>query len=129
MKKHVGVVVLAAVVAASAAILSVQAASKPEKGIIVGDVIELSTYAMKGHTEESKSAYRLRAEHGFPVGIIDEDTGEVWVCVYRDPAPAAHLKLANNYMVDLMGKKAVVQGLKYKAKGVNLIRISVISEY
>lgn len=105
-------------------------APKPEKGMIIGDVIELSTYAMKGHGGEIfTEAGRDRAEKGFPVGILEESTGEVWIAVYRSSAPASHLEKANKHLIPLMGQKVAVQGLKYKAKGVNLIRLSLISEY
>ena len=53
----------------------------------------------------------------------------MWVCVYRNNAPASHLELANKHVTEYIGKKVTVQGLKYKAKGVNVIRMSVISEY
>ena len=106
-----------------------QDAQKPEKGILVGDAIEITTYAMKGLAEEHAAGGRQRAERGFPVGILEEETGEIWVCVYRNTAPASHLETANKVMAPYIGQKVVVQGLKYRAKGVNVIRVSVISEY
>ena len=96
---------------------------------MVGNAIEITTYAMKGLGEEHAAGGRQRAEHGFPVGILEEETGEIWVCVYRNTAPASHLETANKVMAPFIGQKVVVQGLKYRAKGVNVIRVSVISEY
>lgn len=100
-----------------------------EKGILVGDVIDIATYAMKGLGEESTAAFKNRAELGFPVGILEEETGRVYICVYRNPAPASGLQLANDVLAPYMGMKVAAQGLKYHAEGVNLLRLSVISEY
>jgi len=74
-------------------------------------------------------AHRARIEEGFPVGIIEEETGEVWIAVFRDPAPASHLDTANEHLLPYAGKKTVVQGLKYRADGVNVVRVGVASEY
>lgn len=112
----------------TAAVVSAQGV-KPQKGVIVGQVIELSTYAMKGAGEGTAEAHKDRIKEGFPVGILEDDTGKVWVAVYRDPAPASHLETANDFVQDYVGKKVVVQGLKYEAQGLNLIRLAVISEY
>jgi len=101
----------------------------PEKGIIVGTAIELSTYATQGVTEDDVPAMVSRCQQGFPVGIVDETTGEVWVAIFRSNAPASALETGNRMLEPLMGKKVSAQGLKYEAKGVNLIRIAVISEY
>ncbi len=106
-----------------------QETPKPEKGVLVGDAIEITTYAMKGHGEEHVAGAKSRAEHGFPVGILEEETGEIWVLAYRNTAPASHLETANKVMAPYIGQKVVVQGLKYRAKGVNVIRVSVVSEY
>ena len=99
------------------------------KGIIVGDVIDITTYAMKGSGQDNTQAYKNRAGLGFPVGILEEDTGRVYICVYRNPAPASGLQLANDILAPYMGMKVAAQGLKYHADGVNLLRLSIISEY
>lgn len=99
------------------------------KGIIVGDVIDITTYAMKGQSGDNTEAYKSRAGLGFPVGIVEEETGRVYICVYRNPAPASGLQLANNVLAPYMGMKVAAQGLKFHADGVNLLRLSVISEY
>lgn len=111
------------------AYVSAQEAAKPEKGVMVGDAIEITTYAMKGHSEEHFPGAKHRAEAGFPVGILEDETGVIWVCAYRNTAPASHLETANKVMAPFIGQKVVVQGLKYRANGVNVIRVSVISEY
>ena len=110
-----------------AALVYAQAA-KPEKGVLVGTVIEIGTYGMQGLNDDLLAAHKARIEEGFPVGIVEED-GTVWVCVYRDNAPASHLEPANRHMAEFAGKKCAVQGLKYKSQGVNVIRVSVLSEY
>ncbi len=131
MKRKFSVLCASAVVAvlAGAWVYAQDAAPKGEKGIIVGDLVEIGTFAMQGNTPELVAAHKARIELGFPVGIVEEETGDVWVCVYRNNAPASHLELANKHVAEYVGKKVTVQGLKYKAKGVNVIRMSVISEY
>jgi len=100
--------------------------AQPEKGILIGTAIELSTYAMQGNNAESMV---FRAEHGFPVGLIEEETGELFICVFRNPAPASSMETANKRMTPLMGKKVVLQGLVYRSDSFNLIRIGTLSEY
>jgi len=116
-------------ISAGALVYAQDTAPKGEKGIIVGDIVELGTFAMQGNTPDLAAAHKARIEEGFPVGIVEDETGDVWVAVYRNNAPASHLELANKHAAEYVGKKVTVQGLKYKAKGVNVIRISVISEY
>lgn len=129
MKKLALILVICISMLSAVAYVSADVAQKPEKGIIVGTAIEISTYAMKGIDEGSTEAMRNRCELGFPVGILDDETGQVYVCVYRNSAPASGLELANDVMVELMGMKVAAQGLKYRAKGAYVLRLSVISEY
>ena len=80
----------------------VYAQAKPEKGVLVGTVVDLGTYAMQGLGEEHNEAHKARIEEGFPVGVVTDEYA---------------------------GMKCAIQGLQYKAKGVNVIRVSVLSEY
>jgi hypothetical protein len=114
---------------ATAALVAGDAAVTPEKGVIIGTAVELSTYAMQGTGEGSSDAMLARCQQGFPVGIVEEETGIVWVCVYRSNAPASGMETANETLQEFMGKKVAAQGLKYAAKGVNVLRLSVLSEY
>ena len=111
------------------AYVAADASVSPEKGIVVGTAIEISTYATQGMGEKDIPAMVARCEQGFPVGILDEATGEVWVCIFRSNAPASALDTGNKRLHEFMGKKITAQGLKYKAKGVNVLRIAVVSEY
>lgn len=129
MNKKAVIAVTAVAILCSVAFVSADIQAKPTKGVIMGTAIEISTYAMKGSDEDSVDAMVKRAKEGFPVGIIEEETGTLWVCVYRSSAPASALETANDEMLPLMGKKIVAQGLKYQADGVNVLRMSVISEY
>jgi hypothetical protein len=129
MKRQVLITVAVAAVLASVAYVAADAVAKPERGVIVGTAIEISTYAMQGADEGSTEAMVSRCEQGFPVGIVEEETGTVWVCVYRDNAPASGMGPANKAMQAFMGKKVAAQGLKYPAQGVSVLRLSVISEY
>ena len=129
MKKWGALALIAIVAVSTAAVVSAQGA-KPEKGIIVGTAVELTTYAMKGGvSEENVEAMVSRSEQGFPVAIIEEETGAIWIPVYRHSAPASHMQLANEHLTPLMGKMVAMQGLKYKHGDVNVIRFSLVSEY
>lgn len=127
MKKSAIAVAFVAILAT--AVLKVNAEIEPEKGILVGQVVELSTLAMTGDMEANLEAAKARAEEGFPVALIEEETGAMWILVYRNSAPASHLELANKHVQEYMGMQVVVQGLKYAKDGVNVIRFSTISEY
>lgn len=111
------------------AYVSAGTAPKAEKGVLIGQVVDITTYATKGLGEENVEAFKNRAELGFPVGIVEEETGRVYICVYRNPAPASGLEMANKVLAPYMGMKVAAQGLKYHAEGVNLLRLSIISEY
>ncbi len=105
-------------------------APKGEKGVLVGEVISVADFAMFGRRgEEHAASGQLQVDHGMPSAIIEDETNEVWLTCYRDPAPASHLESSNEILRDYMGKKVAIQGLKYRAEGVNMIRISVVSEY
>ena len=95
---------------------------------LTGEVIDIASYAMKdARGEEFAEGGRFRADHGFPIGILTDD-GDVWVAVFKNPAPASPLETANKLLVELMGKQVVVRGETYKAAGVNVIRIAIASE-
>lgn len=126
--KRFYVLAVAMVVTTLATTAMVSAQAKAEKGVLVGTVVDIGTYAMQGMGDDQVAAHKARIEEGFPVGVVTDD-GEIWVCVYRDNAPASHLEPANRHMAEYAGQKCAVQGLKYKAKGVNVIRVSVLSEY
>ena len=127
MKKSVLVFAIVAILAT--AIVNVNAATKPEKGLLIGTVVDLTTLAMTGDIEGNLETAKNRAEHGFPVGLIEDETGTVWILVYRNSAPASHLQVANKFVQEYMGMQVVMQGLKYKSNGVNAIRFTTISEY
>ncbi len=131
----VSIAVLAGITLGAVSLVSAQDAAKPEapkaeKGIVVGEVISIANYAMEGAVgPETAEASKFQVDQGFPVGIIEQETGEVWVAIFRDAAPASPLETANKALSSLVGKVATVQGLKYRAKGVNVIRVSLASEY
>lgn len=99
-----------------------------QKSTIMGEVIDIAGYAMKdARGEEDAEAGRFRAEKGFPVGILTEE-GEVYVAVYKNPAPASGLETANDMLMDLMGKEAVVRGTVYEAQGIKVVQVQIASE-
>ena len=101
---------------------------KGENSTIVGQVIDIADYAMFGrYGEGHMDSGAYRAEHGFPIGVLAED-GQVWIAVYRLPVPAAGLQTANETLGPLMGKQVVVQGLLFRAPGINVIRVSLARE-
>lgn len=129
MKTKLLVMALVLGVALSLGVMQANAGSQGEKGIVVGDAVELSTVGMKGLSADVVDEMKSRAGQGFPVGIIEEETGAIWICVYRNSAPASGMQPANAALADYLGTKVVVQGLKYKNAGVNVIRFSNVSEY
>lgn len=129
MKTKLLIMTLVLGVALSLGVMQVTAGTQGEKGIVVGDAVELSTVGMKGLSPDVIDEMKSRAGQGFPVGIIEEETGTLWICVYRNSAPASGMQPANAILADYLGTKVVVQGLKYKNSGVNVIRFSNVSEY
>ena len=102
--------------------------SGPEEGTIVGEVIDIGGYAMKGlRGREGAEAGRYRAGLGFPIGILEDETERVYIALYRLPVPAAGLQTANTVLAPFMGEKVVAHGAKYHAKGLDVIRISAVA--
>ena len=133
MKKEIIAVVVAAVVFGGMAYVSAaktEIKPKQEKGILIGEVIDIAGYGMFGRLgKENIEAGKYRASHGFPVGILEEETGDLWIAVYRLPVPAAGMQTANGVLTPHMGTTVVAQGVKYRTKGLNLIRLSLVGEY
>ena len=122
---------LGVVVAVFAVVAYVSAGTpREEKAVIVGEVIDITSYGMLGRLgEENREAGLYRAKQGFPVGILEEETGKVYIAVYRVPVPAAGLTTANGVLSPFMGQKVVVSGFKYSMPGLNIVQISIVSEY
>ena len=132
MKKWAFNLIAAALLVAGTYYVSAQPqdAPKPEKKMIVGEVIDIAGFVMKGAIgEEHADAIKFRTEGGFPVGILDEESGEIYIAVYKNPAPASVLETANKVMAEYAGMKVAAQGLVYRSHGMNVIRIAIIGEY
>jgi hypothetical protein len=129
--KKLGAFALVMVLAVSTvAVVSAQDAAKPQKGMLVGTAVEISSYAMKGlSADDAVDVMKSRAEQGFPVGIVENETGVLWIPVYRSAAPASPMTTANEHLAPLLGKVVAMQGLKYKQGNVNVIRFNLVSEY
>ena len=113
-------------------VVSANALKTPEgkDGLIVGEVIDLVSYGMYGRVgEQHREAGLYRADGGFPIGILEDETGKVFVAVYRLPVPAAGMQTANGILSPYMGQKVAVQGLIFRAPELNIIRISLVNEY
>ena len=128
MKKAIIALTVATAVATTT-IGVVSAQDKAEKKLIIGDVIEMSTYAMKDSEEDLSGAIKSRLEQGFPAAILEDETGDVYVAVYKNPAPASALERGNEHLIEYVGKKVVANGLVYERNGVKVIRMSLVSEY
>ena len=127
MKKWATVVMVAVLITSA---FAYGGAPKGKKGMIVGEAVELSTYAMLDESIETYlESQKNRAKLGFPVAIIEEGSGDVYVCVYRNSAPASSMTPANDILGPLLGQKVAAQGLIYKRGSVNVIRLSIVSEY
>ncbi len=122
--------VIAVCVVAYVSATPADAAEEPEIGMVVGEVIDIGNYAMKGlRGEENAAAGRYRSDLGFPIGILEDETGRVYIALYRLPVPAAGVQTGNTVLSPYMGKRVVAQGTKYHAEGVNVLRISLVTEY
>jgi len=130
MKKIACIALAFAVAAGVMTHVNAEVKVEQEKGIVVGEVIDLVNYAMYGRMgEDHVEECNYRAENGFPLGVLEEETGTVYVAVFRLPVPAAGLQTANAALTPYMGQKVVVQGLKFHAPGLDMIRVSAIGEY
>lgn len=131
MKKWTAAALMAMVIIGSTAgVLAAIKPTKPEKGVIVGEVIELSTFAMKGHgSKEIIAGAKNRVGQGFPVAILEDKTGDIFVAVYKNNAPASAMVMANKILEPYVGQKVVATGQIYRAKGMNLMQIRFVSEY
>ena len=125
MKKTSVVIVLLMLCLVVSAYVGAQPAKRQT---IVGEVVDIASYAMKGaRGEEHRDAMKFRAEGGFPMGILTEE-GVLYVAVYRNPAPAASLQPANKILAPLAGLQVVCQGRVSEADGVKVVEIAIVSE-
>lgn len=131
MRRRLGILIAGAAIAVTAMVYAADTGTpKGEEGTIVGHVIDVTDYAMFGRLgPEHTASGTHRSEHGFPIAVLEEETGTVWIAVYRLPVPAAGIQTANHILGPFMGKTVAVQGLLFRAKGINVIRVAVVHEY
>ncbi len=99
-----------------------------QRETIMGEVVDITGLLMRGSRgEEDAKAGQHHAGRGFPVGILTEE-GDVYIAVYRNPAPASALETANDLLHDLMGKQVVAQGQLFEGSGLHLIEIAIVGE-
>ena len=111
-------------------VTAASASTRGEKGAVIGEVIDIGNYAIKGLLgEDPAEAGRYRSDLGFPIGILEDGTGRVYVALYKLPVPAAGLQTGNTVLSPLMGRKVVAQGTKYHTAGVDVLQISLVAEY
>ena len=126
MRNRELIIVLSVALLGVGAYLGAQGSSSRET--LTGEIIDIASYAMRdARGEEHAEAMKYRVEKGFPVGLLTE-SGEVFIAVYRDPAPAASLVAANAALLDLVGKQVVCQGRVYRKSGINVVEIAVVAE-
>ena len=133
MKKWTFSLIAASLLVAATYYVSAQPprdAPKGKKGIVIGEVIDIAGFVMKNAIGEAHTgAIKFRAEGGFPIGILEEETGEIYVAVYKNPAPASGLETANHILTEYAGKKVAAQGLLFESHGTKVIRIAIVGEY
>jgi hypothetical protein len=129
VKRILGSIMIVAMLGFAVTYASAITRQEPVSGVVVGHAVEISTYAVKGLDAEHIESMKFRSEKGFPVGIIEEETGKLYVCVYRNPAPASGLETANDKLAPFLGQKVAAQGLVYSEGDVKLLRLSIVTEY
>jgi hypothetical protein len=113
----------AAVLASLFLAIVVGAQSAGEQRLLSGEVVSLAGCLMKGHmgSEKADVGQFDTAERGLPIGILDTETDQLYIAVYRGGNAAPKL-------AELMGKKVNAQGATYFRHGVHLIDIQVVAE-
>lgn len=98
-------------------------AKNGEKKLISGEVISVWNYLVRDqHGEEHRGSSVRLAEKGLPIGILDDESGEIYVAVVAGPGSAVQK------LVPYMGMKVNAQGPVYHKAGVTLIEIQVVAE-
>ncbi|GEM_PF-2280503 len=130
MRKWLSGAIVAALIGVGMILGSAALAQRQQRVTVVGDVVDLVGLAMRGQGGDyTAEAMKFRVEHGFPVGLIEEESGAVYLVVYRDPAPAAHLETANKTLLPFVGKKVAAQGRIYEGKGYKVLEVAIVGEY
>ena len=126
----VGVVVAVCTVMAYVSAGVAEGGPLEKEAVIIGEVIDIANYGMLGRRgAEHREGGLYRAKHGFPIGILEEETGKIYIAVYRVPVPAAGLTTANGVLSPFMGQTVVVGGFTYSTPGLDVIQVSIVSEY
>jgi hypothetical protein len=102
---------------------AVQVAENGETKLISGEVVSVWNYLVRDqHGEEYRGSGVRLAEKGLPIGILDDESGEIYIAVVHGPGSAVRK------LVPYMGMKVNAQGPVYHKAGVNLIEIQVVAE-
>ena len=130
MKKWLSVCIAAVLVLGATVYVAAQGQpGKLRKGMVLGEVVDIFGYISRGAMgERYAEAGKFRAEKGFPVGILEDETGKLFIAVYKNPAPASGVETANKKLAELVGKKAIAQGQIWEKDGLQAIQIRVVSE-
>ncbi|MDX1384780.1 MAG: hypothetical protein R3190_14100 [Thermoanaerobaculia bacterium] len=95
-----------------------------ETRLVSGEVVSLAAYLIRDlHGEDGRDAGVFQVEKlGLPLAIVEDDTGDVYVAVWKGP------RSAQDRLLPLMGVKVNAQGPVYERGGVRLIEIQVVAE-
>ena len=100
-----------------------EVAKNGEKKLISGEVVSVWNYLARDQHGEEQRGFSVRlAEKGLPIGILDDESGEIYIAVVDGPVSAVRK------LVPFMGMKVNAQGPVYRKAGVNLIEIQVVAE-
>lgn len=127
MKRWIGGGLIALVVLTGTYLATAQ---PKKKQMVVGVVIDVIDYGRKGwQGEEHAESGKYHVDKGFPVGILEDETGTIYIACYKNPAPASGLETANKMLSSYIGKKVTAQGRVYKQGGLSVIELAIVGEY
>lgn len=96
----------------------------PQSKLISGEVISLCGYLVRDqHGEEGRDAGIFLTEtKGLPIAILEEETGEIYIAVWKG------FQSATPKLAPYMGMKVNAKGFVYSKAGTHLIELQIVSE-
>ena len=125
MRRNIGAlgVVVFSVFLIAGVSLAARDAKNGEKKLISGEVVSVWNYLARDQHGEEQRGFSVRlAEKGLPIGILDDESGEIFIAVVDGPGSAVRK------LVPFMGMRVNAQGPVYHKAGVHLIEIQVVAE-
>jgi hypothetical protein len=113
-------------IAAMAVSAFAQAQSKPGDVVLVGEIIDVKCYTtgmMGGRGPEHEDCAIACIKGGLPVGLLDEESGQVYTIV-----PAKGMKGANTALLPFVAKRVKIQGSLVEKGGNQILAYTSIEE-